>query len=226
MKHQTRHVNSFHDLVTTPLCGALNAVGWKRKLQGDFEEIVRKLRPDGDITTIEPEELHDLSLSEQGQRARETILNDLALLTAHGADPVLNLIHRYDRDEVNTFFPTDVYSFHVDRSPVPTHTFLCTYHGQPSERLANAGAVQKVQIPEIRNRLRGMYRGPEKGFEAFLSENYFDLHYQPIGRARPRSLGLGNLWKLAVDHPLSESLPCVHRAPKEKAGEPRLLLIC
>ena len=37
---------------------------------------------------------------------------------------------------------------------------------------------------------------------------------------------LGHLWKLAIYHPESQVLPCVHRAPKEKIGQNRLLLIC
>ena len=57
-------------------------------------------------------------------------------------------------------------------------------------------------------------------------EHFFDLHYQVNSDARPFSLGVGNLWKLAVDHPESKVLPCIHRAPIENNGEPRLLLIC
>jgi len=226
MKRQAKYVHSFDDLVSTTLRGDFNAVGWKRDLQGDFAEIVRKLRPEGNITTIEPEDLQELSLSEKGAQARETIVNDMALLTAHGADPVLNLIHSYDRDDSNAFFPTDVYSFHMDRSPVPTHTLLCTYHGRPSERLANARAMQKVRIPEIRARLRASHEGDDESFETYLSEHFYDLHYQPVAGARALSLGVGHLWKLSVDHPGSGVLPCVHRAPREKSGQPRLLLIC
>lgn len=40
----------------------------------------------------------------------------------------------------------------------------------------------------------------------------------------PINLGLGHLWRLAIDYPESKVLPCVHRAPKEKTK--RLLLIC
>jgi len=119
-----------------------------------------------------------------------------------------------------------VYSFHVDRSPVPTDTFLCTYHGAPSEILPNAQARQKVHVPEIREDLKKLYGGADEGFENFLSEHFFDLHYQAIPGARPISLGLGHLWRLAIDHPGSEVPPCVHRAPEEKNGERRLLMIC
>jgi hypothetical protein len=44
--------------------------------------------------------------------------------------------------------------------------------------------------------------------------------------AKPLRLGLGQLWRLAVDHPGSLVLPCIHRAPEEQPGEKRLLLIC
>ena len=132
----------------------------------------------------------------------------------------------YERDDF-PLFPTDVYSFHVDRSPVPTDTFLCTYYGAASDILPNAQAVQKILVPEIRAELKKLYQGNEDaGFEAFLSEYFFDLHYQAKPKAQPINLGLGNLWRLAVDNPQSKVIPCVHRAPKEKTGERRLLLIC
>ena len=148
------------------------------------------------------------------------------LLKAHGASPTLNIIRCYESDEGYPFFPTDVYSFHVDRSPVATDTFLCTYHGEPSEILPNEQARQKVLVPEIRDELKKLYDGATEGFESFLGEHFFDLHYQAIPTASPFTLGLGNLWRLAVDHPDSQVLPCVHRAPKEKAGQHRLLMIC
>ena len=193
---------------------------------GDFSEIVQKAQPEGNITVLEPEQLLALQLSAAGQLARETLLNDLKLLTAHGALPTLNLIQWYERDDACPFFPTDVYSFHVDRAPVPSDTFLCTYHGATSEILPNAQAEQKVLVPAIRDELRKRYGGPEKGFETFLSDNFFDLHYQALPAAQPIRLGLGQLWRLAVDHPQSSVLPCIHRAPEERSGEPRLLLIC
>jgi hypothetical protein len=178
------------------------------------------------MVVISEEELLALELSEQGKLALTILLNDLKLLRDHGASPILNLIQNYERDADYPFFPTDVYSFHVDRSPIPTDTFLCTYYGQSSEIVPNAQAEQKLLVPAIRRELRKLYTGKEEGFEAFLSEHFFDLHYQAKPNAPLISLGLGNMWRLAVDHPESKVLPCVHRAPIEKNGEPRLLLIC
>jgi hypothetical protein len=109
---------------------------------------------------LDEELLRGLSLSEQGQLARTILLNDLKMLKAQGASPILNLIRCYERDESFPFFPTDVYSFHVDRSPVPTDTFLCTYYGESSEILPNAQAEQKVLLPEIRDALKKLYSGP------------------------------------------------------------------
>ena len=225
-EHQIQYVTNFKDLVSTPFHGAINAICWTRKLAGDFEEIVNKVSLNENIAVLNQSALRKLPLSEQGQLAREILLNDLMLLTAHGASPILNLIRCYERDDAYPFFSTDVYSFHVDRSPVPTDTFLCTYYGEPSEILPNAQAEQKVLVPEIRNELKKLYSGAAGGFESFLKELFFDLHYRAKPTAVPVSLGTGNLWRLAIDHPGSEVLPCIHRAPKEKTGQHRLLMIC
>jgi hypothetical protein len=225
-QHPFHCVTNFQDLVSSPFHGTMNAVCWSRTLTGDFAEIVNKVAINENITVLEEEALRELQLSEQGQLAREMLLQDLKLLKMHGAAPILNVIRCYERDDACPFFPTDVYSFHVDRSPVPTDTFLCTYYGAPSEILPNAQARQKVWVPEIREELKKLYDGADEGFELFLSEHCFDLHYQATPAARPVSLGVGNLWRLAVDHPASPVPPCVHRAPAEKAGQPRLLMIC
>ena len=225
-EHQIHSVTNFKDLVSTPFHAAINAVCWTRKLAGDFAEIVNKVVLNENITVLDEEELRTLQLNEQGQLAREILLNDLKLLKAHGASPILNVIKCYERDEACPFFPVDVYSFHVDRSPVPTDTFLCTYYGESSEILPNAQAQQKVLVPEIRAELKKIYGGAAEGFESFLSEHFFDLHYLAKPAVHPVSLGLGNLWRLAIDHPESQVPPCVHRAPKEKTGQYRLLMIC
>lgn len=225
-EHQIHCVTNFQDLVSTPFTGDINAICWARELTGDFAEIVKKITLNENMMVLDEEDLLELALSEQGQLAREIILNDMSLLKAHGASPILNLIRCYDRDDTYPFFPTDVYSFHVDRSPVPTDTILCTYYGDPSEILPNAQAEQKVLVPEIRAELKKLYNGPNEGFELFLREHFFDLHYQAKPEANPVSLGLGHLWRLAVDFPESKVLPCVHRAPTEKNGHIRLMMIC
>jgi len=224
--NQVGVVASFAELVNTSFQRGTNAMCWRRDLAGDFKEIVAKLQLEDDITVVLPENLLSLQLSEEGSMAREIILSDLQLLTGYGASPTLNLIKAYQRDEALDFISTDVYSYHVDRSPIATDTFLCTYYGAASDILPNDEAEQKVLIPEIREKLIALHEGPEAEFETFLAEYYFDLHYQPKPNAKPVNLGLGHLWKLAVDHPEQKVLPCVHRAPIENEGEYRLLLIC
>jgi hypothetical protein len=219
-------VSTFSQLVNADFQGDVNAVCWYRNLVGDFTEIVSKLHLKEELTEVTMEDLYTLQLSEEGNMAREIILNDFRLLADSGASPSLNLLKSYQRDEELDFISTDVYSFHVDRSPIGTDTFLCTYHGAASEIIANNQVEQKILIPEVRQKLKELHDGSEADFEAFLMEHYFDLHYQPKPGARPVNLGLGHLWRLAVDHPEKQALPCVHRAPIEKNGEYRLLLIC
>lgn len=223
---QIAMVSTFSELVNTDFKGEMNALCWYRNLDGDFNEIVTKLSLEENITEVYPEDLIALELSEKGNIARKIILNDLQLLTDFGASPSLNLLKCYERDDEFDFISTDVYSYHVDRSPIATDTFLCTYHGAASDIVSNSQAEQKVQIPEIRAKLKELYNGPSEGFENFLKENYFDLHYQVNEDVEPINLGLGHLWRLAVDHPKQRVLPCIHRAPVENEGEYRLLLIC
>lgn len=218
-------VATFAELVNTHFQESTNALCWHRNLDGDFEEIVSKLQLKENITEVSTDELLTLQLSEKGSVARDIILNDLQLLTDFGASPSLNLLKCYERDEEFDFISTDVYSWHVDRSPVGTDTFLCTYYGAASDIIPNDEVLQKILIPEIREKLKELHDGPESEFEDFLKENYFDLHYQAKPNAEPINLGLRHLWRLAVDHPEQKVLPCVHRAPVE-GGECRLLLIC
>lgn len=224
--HQVGVVSSFSELISTKFKGIVNAICWSRDLDGDFKEIVSKLPLKENITEISIEDILALKLSEKGILAREIILNDLKLLTDFGASPSLNLLKSYERDDEFDFISTDVYSFHVDRSPIGTDTFLCTYYGASSDIISNDQVEQKILIPEVREKLRELHDGPEAEFETFLKEYFFDLHYQPKPNAKPTNLENGNLWRLAVDHPLQEVLPCVHRAPVENDGEYRLLLIC
>jgi hypothetical protein len=223
---QVEVVSTFAELVNTHFQGNKNAICWYRNLVGDFKEIVNKLQLKENITEVSVEDLLALQLSEKGNLARTTILEDIELLSDFGASPVLNLLKNYERDEELDFISTDVYSFHVDRSPIETDTFLCTYHGAASDIVPNDQVEQKVLIPEIREKLKALHDGPEAEFESFLAEYFFDLHYQPKPDAQPINLGIGHIWRLAVDHPTQKVLPCVHRAPVENDGEYRLLLIC
>jgi hypothetical protein len=224
--NQIATVTTFFDLVHTDFKGEMNALCWYRDLDGDFNEIVGKLQLNDNITEVYPKDLRVLQLSEAGNKAREIILNDLQLLTNFGASPSLNLLKCYERDDEFDFISTDVYSYHVDRSPIATDTFLCTYHGMASDIISNEQGVQKILIPEIREKLVALHNSPSEEFEDFLKDNYFDLHYQAKPDAVPINLGLGHIWRLAVDHPTQQVLPCIHRAPIEKEGEFRLLLIC
>lgn len=222
----TEIVHSFSALQATPYYDSVNSICWERSLVGNFAELVQKLPLNGDVTAINRKELEALQLTTAGDAARQVILQDLHLLASIGAAPVLNLIKHYHADEEPIVIATDVYSFHVDRSPVPTDTYLCTYYGAASDILLNSEAEQLVLVPAIRQQLLEIYDGPSSGFEDFLTENYFDLHYRAKANAQPINLGNGHLWKLAVDHPSQRVLPCIHRAPKENDGEYRLLLIC
>lgn len=222
---QTQITDNFSDLINRQFEGNVNALCWQRNLEGDFEEIVSKLQLKENITEISADELLGLPLSQKGNLAREIILNDLKLLTDFGASPSLNLLKKYERADEFDFISTDVYSYHVDRSPVLTDTFLCTYYGASSDIIANNQVTQKILIPEIREKLKSLHNGSDEDFENFLTENFFDLHYQAKPNALPTNLGLGNLWRLAVDHPQQKVLPCVHRAPVENE-KLRLLIIC
>ena len=219
-------VSTFSELIHTDFKGERNALCWYRNLEGDFATIVDQLKLKENITEVNPQDLLALQLSEKGNIAREIILNDIRLLADFGASPSLNLLKCYDRDDEFDFISTDVYSYHVDRSPIATDTFLCTYHGVASDIISNGQAEQKILIPEIREKLAALHNGPSEDFDNFLKENYFDLHYQAQPHAAPINLGLGHLWRLAVDHPKQQALPCIHRAPLERDGEYRLLLIC
>lgn len=225
-KNQVQNVSNFNDLLAIPFQGNINAICWDRKLTGDFSEIIDKIDLKDNITEITIKTLSKLQLSEQGQIARDVLIKDFEILESHGASPLLNVIKQYDRDDELPFISTDVYSYHVDRATIPSATFLCTYFGATSEIIPNSQAIQKILIPEVRFELKKLYQGEEEGFEAFLIENFFDLHYQALPNSNPISLGVGQMWKLAIDYPDSPVLPCLHRAPLEKDGEPRLLLIC
>ena len=123
--NQIRKVSSFPELVNTKFQGETNAICWHRNLVGDFKEIVNKLQLKENITEVSVEDLLALQLSQKGNLARAIILEDIEQLTDFGASPVLNLLKNYERDEELDFISTDVYSFHVDRSPLkPIHSYV------------------------------------------------------------------------------------------------------
>jgi hypothetical protein len=79
------YVSSFEELVNTSFIGKVNAICWKRQLDGDFEEIVSQIELEENMVELNEKALLKLNLSAKGLLAREVILNDLQLLKAHGA---------------------------------------------------------------------------------------------------------------------------------------------
>jgi hypothetical protein len=220
-------VNSFDELVTTQFGNGINALCWQRTLPGNFDEVVARLGADEEITTLDDARLNSLGLSIDGSVAREILLQDQQLLRDAGLSPILDCIRGYPRDEDPGVVPIDVYSFHADSATVETDTYLCSYTEAASEGLRNEEAVRHVDIPETRAALLKAFGGEDNSeFIEFLNENCYDLHYAPVGQARPFSFGFGNLWRIAVEYPGSPVPPCIHRAPKTVPGRPpRLLLI-
>ena len=223
-----KQVHSFQELVVTPFADGVNALCWVRALTGDFGQVVQLLGVSEDVTPIDDARLRALSASAAGRVAVEVLLEDLRLLREFGAAPVLNCFPGYPRDESPQVVPTDVYSFHADSAPVATDTFLCTYHGAPSEGLRNDDAQRRVDHPETRAELLRLFGGEDNdGFRAYLTGNSYDLHYAPSPQAQFFSFGVGNLWRIAVDYPGCPVPPCIHRAPENRPDQSaRLLLIC
>jgi len=222
-----RKTHSFQELLATPFSDGVNALVWERSLPGDFSEIVEQLGAGEGIVTLDESRLISLQVSKAGRVAIEVLLADLQLLRAHELAPVLNCIHDYPRDDQEGPVATDVFSFHVDSAPVETDTWLCTYHGAPSEGLRNEEAQRRVEIQATRAELLQLYGGEDDaGFRNFLNENCYDLHYSARPQAQPFSFGLGNLWRIATEWPGCPVPPCIHRAPVKLSGQPpRLLLI-
>ena len=222
-----RQVGSFDELISTPFGDGVNALCWPRTLTGDFSEVVRHLALDDDLTTLDEEILLALPLSEAGQIAVAILLRDLRSLRDLELDPVMNAITAYTRDEEPGAIPVDVYSFHADSAPVVAETWLCTYHGAPSEGLRNDEGIRRLALPGMREILLADYGGTDdEGFTDYLSEHCYDLHYAPLPAAQPFSFGVGHLWRIAVDYPGSPVPPCLHSAPESPPGDPvRLLLV-
>lgn len=222
-----RMVGGFHELISTPLADGVNALCWPRVLTGNFAEVVSLLGAGEGIVNLDEDLLRSLPLSEEGRIAVEVMLEDQRMLRELDLDPELNLIHAYQRDEHPGPIATDVLSWHADSATDETDTWLCTYHGAPSEGVLNEQVVKKVDVPEIRAEVLRRFGGKDDGgFLEYLAEHCYDLHYASIPGARPYSFGVGNLWRISTDWPGSPVLPCVHRAPQTRPGEPpRLLLI-
>ncbi|MCW5548655.1 MAG: hypothetical protein KIT44_06795 [Opitutaceae bacterium] len=219
-------VGGFAELLATPWADGINALCWPRALPEGFGEIVDRLESSDDLTDLDEARLHALPLGAAGRAARDFMLADLQRLRAEGLAPVLNRIRRYPRDDATAVVPTDVYSFHADSAPVAADTWLCTYHGAPSEGLRNDEARRRSDDPAVRAALLREYGGADDAdFKAWLRENSFDLHYAPLPGAQPFSFGLGHLWRIALAHPGSPVPPCLHRAPADDPDRPRLLLI-
>lgn len=219
-------VSGFEELVSTRLDNGVNALCWPRALEGNFDEIAHKLAGREEITPVDDEILQDLRLSAAGRVAANILLEDRKRLEDLGLAPQLDCISAYPRDEDGPV-PTDVYSFHADRAPIETYTYLCSYNQSSSEGLQNEQAVRRVDVKETRAELQKLFGGGEgAGFDEFLAENCFDLHYAALPGAKPFSFGIGNLWRIAVACPGSPVPPCIHRAPDPLRGAPpRLLLI-
>lgn len=222
-----RVVDSFDALLATPLGGEVSAVCWRRVLAGDFEEVVASVAAHDAVTALDADLLASLRLGAAGRAAVDTLLDDLRRLRELGHDPSLECIRGYARDDAGRAVRTDVYSFHVDRADVPTETFLCSYNAPASEGLRHDEARRHVDVPATRARLLTEFGGADDAaFCTWLREHNYDLHYAPTAAARPFSFGVGNLWRLAVEHPGSAGPACIHRAPDDRGGGlPRLLLI-
>ena len=223
-----KRVSSFQELASSPFADGVNAMCWPRSLDGDFSEVVRMIGEGSGMTVLDENLLQNLSVSSAGRMAIAHMIADLRLLGELGLDPVLNCLYDYPKDEMAGPVATDVYSFHADSSPIQAETWLCTYFGAPTEAICNEDAVKHVDIPETRAQLLKMYGGSEDvGFEEFLRENCYNLHYATLPNSRPYCFGNGNLWRIALEYPGSPVPPCIHRAPHtEPDDSPRLLLIC
>ena len=136
-------VQSFDELVSTPLAGAVNALCWPRTLAGDFDEVVEKLGVIDEITSLDEGDLRALVLSPAGRAARDVLIEDQRRLRAAGLAPSLDGIPAYPRDEEHGPVSIDVYSFHADSAAVMADTYLCSYSVASSEGLRNEDARRR-----------------------------------------------------------------------------------
>jgi len=77
-----RYVNSIAELVSTPMCAEVNALCLRRSLDGDFAEVIRHLRAERGITTLDRDQLLALRVSDAGKIAIEAMLRDQEELRA------------------------------------------------------------------------------------------------------------------------------------------------
>ena len=223
---RVRQVRTFEELLNTRFADGVNALCWERALPGDYAEVIAKLGPGAGIVPLDEERIRALDLTPAGRLAAEAMLADQLLLRDHDLAPSLNCVYDCVRGTDAGTVPTDVTSFHVDSAPVEVDTWLCTYHGACSEGLRNEDALLKVEIPEIRAALLKEYGGAnDEGFADFLHEHSYDSHYAPKPGAKPYPFGTFTLWRIATRWPGSPVPPCIHSAPENKPGSPRLLLI-
>lgn len=221
-----RVVHSFEELVRTPLANGVNALCWERRIEGDFRQIAAHFSSPEGVVGLERDELESTAWSPDAKQAARAIVEDYDRLTALGQQPEINRVTEYVRDTRSVSIATDVYSFHVDRSPVPLDTWLCTYYGAPTQGLSPEAATLRVAEPAVRAELLRRFGGPDdQDFAAYLEEHNYDLHYRPTPGAVPWSFGVGHLWRLSTAWPGNPALPCIHRAPLDTAGAARLLLI-
>lgn len=224
---QIRYVHSLDELVTTPMRDGVNAICWQRAIQGDFSNILEHLQPERGITTWEREQLLALPLTNEGKIAVEFMLRDQEQLQIHGIDPVIDSINGYIGHDEQELMRTDVCSFHVDRATDVADTYLCTYSGASSIGVRNEDVILRAKVPAIRAVLLADFGGEDdETFLEYLTENFFDLHYDALPGARTFSFGVGHLWRIAIDYPGCPVPPCIHRAPDPVKGQaPRMILI-
>jgi hypothetical protein len=222
-----RYVDSMEELVSTPMRGGVNALCLRRSLEGDFGEVIRHLKVERGITTLERAQLLALPVSAAGRVAIEFMLRDQEQLQAYGFAPEIDCVHGYIGHDEQALMRTDVCSFHVDRATDVADTYLCTYAGESSIGVYHEDVIPRAQVPAVRQALLADYGGEDdERFLAYLTENFYDLHYEALPGARTFCFGVGHLWRIAIDYPGNTVPPCIHRAPDPIEGEsPRLILI-
>lgn len=222
-----RYVNSIEELVATRMSDRVNALCWKRPLEGDFSEVIRHLNVERGITTLDREHLLALPVSSAGKVAIQFMLRDQEQLQAYGLAPEIDCVNGYIGHDNQELMRTDVCSFHVDRATDVADTYLCTYAGESSIGILNEDAIPRSQVPAVRAALLADFGGADdEHFQQYLAENYYDLHYEPVPDARTYSFAVGYLWRIAIDYPGNPVPPCIHRAPDPVEGAPpRLILI-